>query len=324
MISVNQRAATIIREMIADSEALGVQAHTLANGAVVVDAGVKVSGSLAAGLRFSEACLGGLAQITFTRLQYADGSTGEQGSFWLPAISVSVSHPHIACMASQYAGWAVKREKFFAMGSGPARSLYAKEELFEKLAYKDQADVAVLLLEGRKLPKEDVAEYIAAKCGVAVDKLYLVVAPTASIVGSVQIAARVVETGMHKLVELGFDVCKVVAGYGVCPLPTVAADDLKAIGRTNDVVLYGGQSYYSVRASDEELEELVPKVPSSASHDYGTLFFDLFQRYEGDFYKIDPLLFSPAQVTFNNLTSGRTFTSGQVNPALLRKSMLEG
>jgi methenyltetrahydromethanopterin cyclohydrolase len=324
MISVNQRAAAIVGKMIADSEALGVQAHTLGNGAVVVDAGIKVPGSLAAGLLFSEACLGGLAQIDFTRLQYSDSSTGEQGNFWLPAISVSVSHPHIACMASQYAGWAINREKFFAMGSGPARALYAKEELFEKLAYKDQADVAVLLMEGRKLPKEDVAEYIAGKCGVAVDQLYLVIAPTASIVGSVQIAARVVETGMHKLVELGFDVCKVTAGYGVCPLPTVAADDLQAIGRTNDVVLYGGQSHYSVQASDEELADLVPKVPSSASHDYGTLFYDLFQRYEGDFYKIDPLLFSPAQVIFNNLASGHTFTAGQVNPALLRKSMFEG
>ncbi len=79
MMSVNQRAAAIIRDMVADSEALGVQAHTLANGAVVVDAGVKVPGSLAAGLRFAEACLGGLAQIDFTRLEYADGGAGEQG-----------------------------------------------------------------------------------------------------------------------------------------------------------------------------------------------------------------------------------------------------
>jgi methenyltetrahydromethanopterin cyclohydrolase len=128
---------------------------------------------------------------------------------------------------------------------------------------------------------------------------------------------------MHKMIELGFDVHKVVAGYGVCPVPTVAADDMQAIGRTNDAVLYGGQSYYTVQASDEELSEMVPKVPSSASHDYGALFYDLFQRYGGDFYKIDPLLFSPAQVTFNNLTSGHTFTAGQVNPALLRKSLLE-
>ncbi len=324
MISINQRAAIIVQQMIADADALGIQVHHLSNGAIVVDAGVKVPGSLAAGLKFSEACLGGLGQVSLTRLAYQDALSEPGDGFWLPAVSVSVTYPHIACMASQYAGWAIGREKFFAMGSGPARALYAGEELFKKLDYKDQAQVAVLLLEGRKLPKEEVAEYIAGKCGLPVDHLYLVIAPTASLVGSLQISARIVETGMHKLVELGFDVRQVEAGYGVCPLATIAGDDLKAIGRTNDAVLYGGQSYYAVRADDEELAGLVPKVPSCASHDYGTPFFDLFQRYGGDFYKIDPLLFSPAQVVFNNLNSGHTFTAGQLDTKLLRQSLIGG
>jgi methenyltetrahydromethanopterin cyclohydrolase len=301
--------------MIAGAEVLGIAAETLSNGATVIDAGIRVPGSFRAGKLFAEACLGGLGEVEFVRLSYGD--------FWLPGVSVSVSHPHIACMASQYAGWAIKREKFFAMGSGPARALYAGEELFAKLDYKDQVEVAVLLLEGRKLPGEEVAAYVAGKCGVDPGRLYLLIAPTASLVGSVQIAARVVETGMHKLVELGFDIRRVVAGYGTCPLAPVAADDLKAIGRTNDAVLYGGEAYYTVQDTDEELEALVEKVPSSSSRDYGTTFYELFQRYGGDFYQIDPLLFSPAQVSFNNLTSGRTFRAGQVNPDMLRTSLLE-
>lgn len=320
MISVNQRAAALVQRMIDDSEALGLSVTTLANGATVIDAGIKVPGSLAGGQLFAEACLGGLGAVSFTRLAFEDA----RGSFWLPAVSVSVDHPHIACMASQYAGWAIKREKFFAMGSGPARALYAGEELFAKLDYKDRADVAVLLLEGRKLPDEGVAEYVAGKCGVQPSQVILAIAPTASIVGSVQVAARVVETGLHKLVELGWDIKQIVAGYGTCPLAPVASDDLRAIGRTNDGVLYGGQTYYTVRADDAELAALVEKVPSSSSRDYGTPFYDLFQRYGGDFYKIDPLLFSPAQVTFNNLASGRTFSAGQVNAAVLRTSLLEG
>jgi methenyltetrahydromethanopterin cyclohydrolase len=320
MISVNQRAAALVQRMIEDSEALGLSVTRLANGATVIDAGVKAPGSLAAGQLFAEACLGGLGTVSFTRLAFEDA----RGSFWLPAVSVSVDHPHIACMASQYAGWAIKREKFFAMGSGPARALYAGEELFAKLDYKDRADVAVLLLEGRKLPDEGVAEYVAGKCGVAPSQVIMAIAPTASIVGSVQVAARVVETGLHKLVELGWDIKQIVAGYGTCPLAPVASDDLRAIGRTNDGVLYGGQTYYTVRADDGELAALVEKVPSSSSRDYGTPFYDVFQRYGGDFYKIDPLLFSPAQVTFNNLTSGRTFSAGQVNAAVLRTSLLEG
>jgi len=143
MISVNERAADILRQMMAQAEVLGVAAQTLSNGTTVIDAGIKVPGSFAAGKLFAEACLGGLGAVAFTRLSYA--------GFWLPGVSVRVEHPAIACMAAQYAGWAVKRGKFFAMGSGPARALYAGEELFEHLGYRDQSKVAVLLLEGRKL-----------------------------------------------------------------------------------------------------------------------------------------------------------------------------
>ncbi len=321
MISINQRAAVIAHQMAEDSEALGLNVVILSNGSTLIDAGVNVYGSLEAGRLFAEACMGGLGQVSMTRLNFEDPTNG---SFWLPSVSVSVSYPHIACMAGQYAGWAIKGEKFFAMGSGPARALYAGEEIFAKLDYKDKADVAVLLLEGRKLPEGDVANDIAMKCGVAPGSLTLIIAPTASLVGSMQIAARVVETGLHKLFELGFDLRQVVSGYGVCPLATIANDDLRAIGRTNDGVLYGSQVFYTVRTSDDELARLVPQVPSSASRDYGTPFYELFQRYGGDFYKIDPLLFSPAQVTFNNLTSGHSFSAGQLNSRVIYTSLLAG
>ena len=312
MISVNERAAAIVQQMVAQAEVLGVAVHSLSNGATVIDAGIAVPGSFAAGKLFAEACLGGLGEIDFTRLSFYD--------VCLPGVSVRVEHPAIACMASQYAGWAIKQGKFFAMGSGPARALYAGEELFARLSYRDWAGVAVLLLEGRNLPDEGVAEYVAGKCGVDTSHVLLAIAPTASLVGAVQVAARVVETGLHKLTELSFDVEQVVAGFGTCPLAPVAADDLQAIGLTNDAVLYGGQAYYAVQTSDEALAAIIERVPSSASRDYGTPFYELFQRY-GDFYQIDPMLFSPAEVTFNNLSTGRTFHAGGVNVELLRRMM---
>jgi methenyltetrahydromethanopterin cyclohydrolase len=129
---------------------------------------------------------------------------------------------------------------------------------------------------------------------------------------------------LHKLVELGFDARSVTAAFGLCPLAPVAGDDLHAIGRTNDAILYGSQVFYSVRADDEELATLVDKVPSSSSRDYGVPFYDLFMRYKGDFYQIDRLLFSPAEVTLNNLNSGRTFRAGGLNSSLIRQSLLEG
>jgi len=306
-VSVNERAAAIAERMMAEAEALGVRVATLANGARVIDA---AGGGFKAGKLFAEACMGGLGEVTFTALDF--------GPFWLPGVSVSVERPAVACMASQYAGWAIKVGKFFAMGSGPARALARVEELYERLAYRDEAEVAVIALEGRKPPTEEVAEYIARKCGVSPQKLYILIAPTASVVGSVQISARVVETGMHKMMELGFDIEQVAGGYGTCPIAPVAEDDLRAIGRTNDCVLYGGRAFYTVRADDAELERVIEQIPSSASRDYGKPFYELFQAYGGDFYQIDPLLFSPAEVFINNLASGRSYRAGGPNLEVLR------
>jgi methenyltetrahydromethanopterin cyclohydrolase len=319
MISVNERATTIVQQMINDCEALGIRVNRLKNGADVIDAGIEAPGSMEAGRLFSCACMGGLGQVGFSQ-QICDF---ENPDFWLPAVTVAVSYPHIACMASQYAGWAVKHDRYFAIGSGPARAMYADEEIYKKLDYRDQAKTAVLMLEGRELPGEEVAAFVADKCRVRPGQLSLLIAPTASLVGSVQVAARSAETGLHKMTELGFDVRQVSAAYGVCPLAPVAADDLHAIGRTNDAILYGAQVFYSVRAEDNQIADLIEKIPSAGSRDYGTLFYDLFQRYNGDFYQIDRLLFSPAHVEIHNLNSGRTYSAGHLNPSLLRKSFFE-
>ncbi|MDQ7029079.1 MAG: methenyltetrahydromethanopterin cyclohydrolase [Ardenticatenia bacterium] len=191
------------------------------------------------------------------------------------------------------------------------------------MGYRDEVDVAVLCLESRTLPTPEVADYIAERAGVAPEALTLLIAPTASVVGGVQVAARVVETGLHKLHEIGFDVHTILSGFGTCPLPPTAKSDIRAIGRTNDAILYGGQVHYTVRADDEELEKVVPRVPASTSRDYGAPFYETFKGYNFDFYQVDPLLFSPAEIFVTNVVSGRTFHAGQVNVEVLRKSFLE-
>jgi len=323
MISVNLRAAAIVGRMIEGSDAIDVGVKRLENGATVIDAGIEVNGSYEAGLLFASACLAGLGEVRLTHRCFRDPDSGTDPGFWLPAVEVSVDRPHIACLASQYAGWAVRTGGYFAIGSGPARALGADEEIFSGLDYRDRADTAVLMLEGRSLPDEDVAAHVALKCGVDPEHLFLLIAPTASLVGSIQIAARSAETGMHKLAELGFDVRRVASAFGLCPLAPVAADDMRAIGRTNDAILYGAEVFFTVRAEDGALADLVPKLPSESSRDYGTPFYDLFRRYGGDFYRIDRMLFSPAEVTVNNLASGRTFRAGRIHAPLLRASLLE-
>src|SRR3989442_2880458 len=105
---------------------------------------------------------------------------------------------------------------------------------------------------------------------------------------------------------LGYDLKKIVSGIGAAPLPPVAKNDLRAIGRTNDCILYGGRARYTGNADDQELAEPVPKIPASASKDYGTPFYDIFKRYDRAFYNNDPLLFSPAELWLTSGHSGPT------------------
>jgi methenyltetrahydromethanopterin cyclohydrolase len=284
-------------------------------GARVLDCGVKAPGGLGAGLGLARVCLAGLAEVSL-----APGTLpGVAG----PQVQVSSDDPVRACMASQYAGWQVSVGKFFAMGSGPMRAAYGKEELFERIPGRESAPVAVGALETRKLPTEEVVANLAERLKVPADRITLLCAPAASMAGTLQVVARALETALHKLDELKFDLTQVVAGYGTAPLPPVAADEIGAIGRTNDAILYGGQVTLWVRAEEGALAEVGPRVPSSSSADHGAPFAQIFERYNRDFYKIDPLLFSPAVVTFHNLKSGRSHTFGRVEADVLLRSFFD-
>ncbi len=313
-LRLNDRAMALADAMIEDADRLRIRRVILTNGARIIDAGAEVDGGYAAGLELARICMGGLGDVAYTTVPIGSQS-------W-PGVLVSTDHPAVACMASQYAGWAVQVDKFFAMGSGPLRAhARVEKELFHKLGYEETAKRGVLVLEGRKLPTEAVAAWVAEKARLEPSMVTFVIAPTASIAGGVQISARILETGLHKMETLGFDVRRIVAGFGTAPVPPVAKNDLRAIGSTNDCILYGGQAHYTVRAGDDELAELAAKVPSTASRDYGTPFYDIFQRYEGDFYKIDPLLFSPAEVWLTSVETGRTFHAGHLNPDILEASL---
>jgi methenyltetrahydromethanopterin cyclohydrolase len=313
-LGMNERAWLLADQCMARAADLRVGVHTLSSGARVIDAGIDVPGGLAAGTALAELCMGGLGHVELTSLTIG-------GEPW-PGLQAWTDHPAECCMASQYAGWAIDPPGFFAMGSGPLRAKARVErELFGKLGYVEDAGRGVLVLEGRTLPTDSVAEWVAAKAGIAAAALTFAIAPTASLAGGIQIAARVLETGLHKMDTIGFDVTRVVSAFGTAPWPPIARSDVRAIGRTNDCILYGGQARYVVRADDAELAALVERLPASASPDYGTPFYDIFKRYDNDFYKIDPMLFSPAEVWLTSVTSGRTFHAGRVDPDVLRASL---
>lgn len=309
-LSPNRRAFPLVKEFLSRSEKLRVKVYKQ-NGATVIDCGVHVQGGWEAGNLFASVCLGGLAQV---KQQWSDFN----GLRW-PSVEVVSDHPVRACMASQYAGWPLRNGKLLAMGSGPGRAIVHEGEIFEELGYEDRSETAIICLESEQLPTEEVVRTILEECQCEPANLYILVAPTASQVGSVQIAARALETGLSKLMELGYNLGKIVSGWGVCPLPPVACDNLSALGRTNDTILYGSTVLYYLRDEDETLDSLVKLVPSSSSREYGRPFAEVYKEC-GNFYDIDPLLFSPAEVWLCNLESGRSFHAGSLRPDILRRS----
>ena len=143
-LSMNERAADAVDAMVADADALGIEVRTLDSGARVVDCGAQARGGLQAGLGFAAACMGGLGRIDPVPV-----TVGERA--W-PGVGVAADDPAAACLAAQYAGWKLEHDDFFAMASGPGRALARAEDLFEELAWREQADRAVLCLETRQEP----------------------------------------------------------------------------------------------------------------------------------------------------------------------------
>jgi methenyltetrahydromethanopterin cyclohydrolase len=314
-MSLNRRALWVVESLLAHADERRVVAHPVEGGGRYVDCGIDSRGGLLAGLDLARICMGDLAQVSL--------SSGEVGKQAIPLVQVVTDHPVRACLASQYAGWALKDGNFFALGSGPMRAVAGSEDIFDAIGYREAADAVAGVLESRKPPTPAIVAKIAESCRVEPVDVTLLVAPTASLAGGVQVVARSVETALHKLAELKFDLSRIVAAHGSAPLPPVAASDLGAIGRTNDAVLYGARVVLAVTGDDASIERIGPQVPSSASRDHGEPFAAIFARYNHDFYAVDPHLFSPAEVVFQNVETGKSRAFGAVNPDVLSRSFFD-
>ncbi|MEZ5944664.1 MAG: methenyltetrahydromethanopterin cyclohydrolase [Planctomycetaceae bacterium] len=309
---LNELAWDLVHQMLTATDEMQVDPVETEAGGVILDFGVEASGSIGAGLALAEICLAGLADVSL--------HPGRIGDIGWPHVFVQTDTPVEACLCSQYAGWQVAKGDYFAMGSGPMRAAACKEELFEQLDYRENARGVVGILESNRLPSEEIIEMLAEACQVPKRAVALLVAPTSSIAGNLQVVARSLETALHKLHELGFDVHRIQSGCGVAPLAPVAGDDLTGIGRTNDAILYGGQVTLFVHGDDESIREIGPRIPSNSSHDYGRPFLELFEEAGRDFYKLDPMLFSPAEVLIHNVETGCVHRYGQQNIEVLKRS----
>lgn len=309
---LNRRAFEIAEGCVADAQRLRIAACDVGGGGRVLDFGIEAPGGLQAGVELARICLAGLGTISVT--------PGEVDGVSWPHVFVQTDHPVAACLLSQYAGWQISVGEYFGMGSGPMRAAAAVEELFGTLNYRERPQECVGVLETAALPDAAVFAWLAEKTGVPPHRITLAVAPTSSPAGNLQVVSRSVETALHKLFELGFAVNRVTGGVGVAPLSPVADDDLTGIGRTNDAILYGGRVTLFVRGDDESIAAIGPKVPAVSSAAYGKPFLEIFEEAGRDFYQIDPHLFSPAEIVFQNLETGRVHRFGRTAADILRKS----
>lgn len=319
---LNRAALAIAEPLRTRPEAFAAALHVVGD-AHVLDCGVAAAGGIEAGLGMARVALGGLGNV-------AVEPPGRHGAAHVPGwpdcpwpvVTVSSDAPVAACLAAQYAGWRVKEGGYFAMASGPIRAAIGREDLYDDIGMRERPPAVVGLLETDRLPPAEVCRRLAADAGVSPEHLLLLVARTASIAGTLQVTARSLETALHQLHERKFDLGRVRRGTGRAPLPPVPtpADDLVAIGRTNDAILYGGHVVLEVTGDDDSLRAIGPRVVSRGSASHGEPFARLFAQAGGDFYALDPALFAPAVVEFVNVDTGVRHVFGGLEPAVVARS----
>lgn len=202
-VSVNAYALPIVKYMIAHADRLRLKIDRLANNCTVIDAGIQAVGGLEAGRLIAEVCMGGLGKVTLTQ--------DSPFKRWPTMVNVHSTNPVFACLGSQYAGWSLSHGEgkgaFYALGSGPARAMATKikdgvekpvEELYEELGYRDVFGETAIVMEVDKVPPVEVIEKVAKACKVETDSVHVILTPTSSLAGGMQVVSRVLEVALHK------------------------------------------------------------------------------------------------------------------------------
>lgn len=314
-VSVNALAAPWVEQFVRNAAAFRVQAARGETSATIVDAGIAVPGGLEAGRRVAEISMGGLGTVRIL--------PGDDRVLGLDVVHVHSASPIIACLCSQYAGWSLSHGEgkgaFHALASGPGRALALREPLFEELGYADRYIRAVFVLEVDGLLPEPVIQKVATACNLEPSQVTFVLAPARSLAGTVQSVARVLEVALHKAYTLKFPLDRIIDGAGTAPIAPPAPDLVAAMGRSHDAILYGGFVTLYVDVEDERAQALARALPAASSSDHGRPFARIFKDHGYDFYKIDPMLFAPAEVVVCNVATGRSFRSGGRDPVRLKE-----
>src|SRR4051812_1253388 len=100
MSTLNERALELTGVLATEADNLNIAVTTSPCGTRLIDCGVRTPGSIEAGRRMAQICLSGLGDVFISATDKYPSASHE--------VSVATKSPVAACMASQYAGWAIK------------------------------------------------------------------------------------------------------------------------------------------------------------------------------------------------------------------------
>lgn len=315
MFSVNKEAMKIVKKIIENKEALNVGVISLKNGSTVIDMGINYPGGWKAAQHLTEITMGGLGLLNYGIYRL--------GELELPQVNIYADKPVIACLSCQLSGWALPEFKNDAgivpLISGPVRAI-VKEDKFAKLfSYQDKSEKVVVVLQDKVLPSEELTTYIAKKCKIEPENIFILVAPTGSLVGLVNVIARTLETSLWRLHELGFDINNVISAWGKAPLPPISKDEYTAMIRANTYIYYGGTAGFVVNCKDEDIERIIEDITLSpkTTKQYGIPFSKLLEEAGGNIFNMTEFCHNVTKVNFCNSFTGNTFVYGKNDQKML-------
>ncbi len=316
MFSLSKQTIAVIEERILPRLwTLGCERHTLKNGATVIDMGIHAPGGREAALLFTLVTLGGIGDVSYGTIQI--------GGLDYESIEVRLDRPQEAALSSQFSAWKIKPAGEYRLpgfGSGPARAISYRDPIANMWPYRDQYEKTALALQTAELPDESIAEEVACACEVKTENVYLLAAKTGSLVGCVQIAARMAEVSLWGLGNYGFPIETVMNFSGSAAIPPAISDELIAMDRVNSSTFYGSIARYLVDCSDADIEQVLPSMAFSGTKHNKKTFAELYDAAQRDIFKMDKDVHKVAAIEMTNYRTGRTFRAGALDADMLQQS----
>ena len=210
-----------------------MRAHTLANGATVIDMGVEEKAGWRAGKLFTESCLGGLGRLDFTTMWI--------GEHLVPAATITVDRPAVAELSCHDAIYVMNYHGVRTTFSGPFRAIGAW------MPMPAPRPTGTPVPPGRwpisrpqELPGEEMTTQLAGEIGHVIPQgLYLLAARTGTLAGAVQVCAawRGARPSPPYWTR-GFSTDCVVQASGSAP-SSARWPTRYGLARVNDCLIYG-------------------------------------------------------------------------------------